>query len=204
MTPLYLLLAIAALILFAMLLPLLSVRSTRLRGEPFERRALLTETEQHCYRMLSEAAGDAYRVCPRVAALALLRPLPRIGRKQRRLAQGLLATGWADLLLCSAPDLYPLAVVWIKPNKVGRIQRRTGARLRAAFAAAGMPVIELTAGELPPAERLRELVAEAIAMADVRLATSAEPMDDEYEDEDELLSELSAAMRDRDSPQAGR
>lgn len=196
MTPLYVLLALAALIMLAMLLSLLRVRGERLRGEPFERRALLTQEEQRCYRMLLEAAGDAYRIFPRVAALALLRPVPRIARRQRRLAQGLLAAGWADLLICSASDLYPLAAVWIKPAKTGRAQRRIGVRLQAAFASAGMPVIELTAGELPTAERLRELVAEAIAMADVRVIARAEPMGGD--DEDELLAELSAAMRDPD------
>ncbi len=196
MTPLYLLLAMAAMIMLAMMFSLLRGRGARLRGEPFERRALLAEDEQRCYQMLSEASGDAYRVCPRVAALALLRPLPRIGRKQRHLAQGLLAAGWADLLICSASDLHPLAVVWIKPVKMRRTQRRVGARLQAAFASAGLPVIELTAGELPTAERLRELVAEAIALADVHVIARAEPMGGD--DEDELLAELSAAMRDPD------
>ncbi|WP_462320970.1 DUF2726 domain-containing protein [Halochromatium sp.] len=198
MTPLYLLLVLAALILLAMLFLLLQGRGSGLRGEPFERRALLTEDEQRCYRMLSEAAGDAYRVCPRVAAQALLRPRPRIGSKQRRLAQRLLDTGWADLLICSASDLYPLAAVWVKQSKTRRMQRRASARLHAAFSAAGMPMIELTAGELPTAERLRELVAEAVAMADVRLVADAEPIGGA--DEDELLSELSAAMRDHHSP----
>lgn len=196
MTPFYLLLASAAIILLAMMLSLLRVRGARLRGEPFERRALLTDEEQRCYQMLSEVSADAYRVCPRVAAVALLSPLPRIGRKQRRLAQELLATGWVDLLICSASDLYPLVAVWIKPAKAGRAQRRLGARLQAAFASAGMPVIELTAGALPTAERLRELVAEATSMADVRLIARPEPMGGD--DEDELLAELSAAMREPD------
>ena len=196
MTPLYLLLAIAAIILLAMVLSLLRMRDARLRGAPFERRALPAGDVQPCYRMLSEAFGDAYQVCPRVAALALLRPLPRLGRKQRRLAQELLAAGWVDLLICSASDLYPLVAVWIEPAKAGRAQRRLGARLHAAFASAGMPVIELTAGALPTAERLRELVTEAIGMADVRLIARPEPMGGE--DEDELLAELSAAMRDPD------
>ncbi|MEA1049878.1 DUF2726 domain-containing protein [Lamprobacter modestohalophilus] len=196
MTPLYLLLAVATLIIVAMLVSVLRGRGTRLRGEPFERRPLLSADELRCYRMISEAAGDAYRVCPKVAALSLLRPLPRMGRDQRRLAQGLLAEGWADLLICAASDLYPLAVVRLLPAKSDRAQRRIVVRLRAAFAAAGMPVIELTVGDLPSVERLRGLVAEAIAMADVRLVARAEPASGE--DEDALLSDLAAAMRDPD------
>ncbi|MBK5938000.1 DUF2726 domain-containing protein [Halochromatium roseum] len=197
MTPLYLLLVAATLIIVALLISALRLRGMRLRGEPFERRPLLSVDELRCYQMISEAAGDAYCVCPKVAALALLRPLPRIGRGQRRLAHGLLAEGWADLLLCTAADLYPLAVVRLLPAKSDRAQRRIVVRLRAAFAAAGMPVIELTVGDLPSVERLRGLVAEAIAMADVRLVARAEPTSGD-DDEDALLSDLAAAMRDPD------
>jgi hypothetical protein len=189
-------LAMATAIILAMLLSVLRGRGARLRGEPFERRELLSADERRCFLSVSEAAGEAYRVCPKVAGLALLQPLSRIGRDQRRLAHALLAEGWADLLICAATDLYPLAVVRLLPVKSGRAQRRLAARLQAAFTAAGMPVIELTAGDLPSAERLRGLVAEAIAMADVRVVVRAEPTSGD--DEDALLSDLAAAMRDPD------
>ncbi|MEA3638508.1 MAG: DUF2726 domain-containing protein [Lamprobacter sp.] len=197
MTPFYLLLLIAVVIIIAMLQALVHGRGLRLQGEPFERRALLSADEQRGYQMISAAVGDSYRVCPRVAALALLRPLPRIGRQQRRLAHGLLAEGWADLLICTRNELYPLVAVRLKLAQTGRAQRRIDSRLQAAFAAAGLPVIELMAGDLPSAERLCELVAEAIALADVPVVARAEPISND-DDEDALLSELAAAMREPD------
>lgn len=198
MTPLYLLLAIAAMITLAMVLSVLRGRGARLRGEPFERRPLLSAEEQRCYQLIAAAAGDHYRVCPKVAAAAFLRPLPRIGLEQRRLADARLVEGWADLLICAASDLHPLAAVRLKPAKPSRVQRRIGTRLQAAVAAAGLPVIELAAADPPSAERLRELIDEAIAMTEVRMVARAESSGGE--DEDALLSELAAAMRDSDDP----
>jgi len=198
LTPLYILFALAALIILAMMVSVLRGSGARLRGEPFQRQALLSVDEQRCYQMLVTAVGDAYRVCPKIAALALLRPLPGIGRKQRRLVLELLAEGWADLLICTALDLHPLALVRLVPAKSGRAQRRRAARLQAAFVAAGMPVIEIMTNDLPSAERLRELVDEAIALADLPVAAHRLQAGAELSrgDEEALLSELAAAMRD--------
>lgn len=214
MAPLYVLLALASWLLLALIGALLGGRGARLRGAPFDRRALLSADEWRCYHQLQAAAGAGYPVFPRVAALALLQPLPRIGRRQRRLAQAHLREGWADLVICSATDAYPLAAVRLVRAGEGRRERRMAARMRAAFAAAGMPVIELSLANLPTEERLQALVHEALAMTGVRLAARPEPSlgqtgpslgraeprlgQAEHDDDEEaaLLSELSAAMRD--------
>jgi hypothetical protein len=201
LAPLYLLLALAALLLVAMIAALTSVRGRRLRGEPFLRRALLTADEQRCYQLLSEAVGAGYRLCPRVAALSLLQPMRGIGGRQQRLAHRLLAEGWADLLICTAAELSPVAVVRLLPEKSGRAQRRLANRLQAAFAAAGFPVIELRANDPPSIERLRTLVERSIAMAGAPVIAQLEPALVD-QDEDTLLSELAAAMREPDEEQA--
>ncbi|WP_201243808.1 DUF2726 domain-containing protein [Halochromatium salexigens] len=203
MAPLYVLLALASGLLLALIGSLLRGRGARLRGEPFERRSLLSADERCCHQRIQKAAGEGYAVFPRVSALALLQPLPRIGRRQRRLAQAHLREGWADLVICSAADAHPLATVRLVRAGEGRRERRMAARMRSAFAAAGMPVIELNLTELPTEERLRALVHEALAMTGVRLTVHPEPSlgRAEHNDDEEtaLLSELSAAMRDSEA-----
>ena len=209
MTPFYLLLVLASLLLAALLLALLGARKPRLQGQPFERRTLLSADEWRCVQQIAEAAGEHYQVFPRVAAQAVLRPLPRIGRRQRRLALQRLQEGWLDLLICAAGDAHPLCAVRLDRDSLGRKERRVAAQVQAAVSAAGMPVIELSLDDLPSAERLRALVNEAIEMADVRVlvAESKPPRrgpsamrataDD---DEVALLSDLSAAMREPELP----
>ncbi len=203
MIPFYALLALGGLLLVALLFSLLSGRRERLRGQPFERRRLLSADERRCYLQITEAVGADYRVFPKVAAHALLRPMRRIGRRQGRLAQERLRDGCADLLICTAADAHPLCVVSLSREKLGRKERRIAAQLRAAVSAAGMPVVELSLDELPSSERLRGLVREAIEMADVRVLARPEPTATRFsadEEEAELLSELSAAMREPESP----
>ncbi|MFP4494974.1 MAG: DUF2726 domain-containing protein [Halochromatium sp.] len=189
---------------------LLDGRGARLRGAPFERRPLLSADERRCHRLIQQTLGEDYPVFPRVAASALLRPLPRIGRRQRRLALAHLRAGWADLLICSAADAYPLVVVRLVRETERRAQRRSATRMRAAFAAAGMPVLELNLNDLPTPARLATLIQEALAMNDpewvparrARQAPTLRRADADEDDEDEaaFLSQLTAAMRDPEVP----
>lgn len=208
MTPLYLLLALAGLLLVALLFSLLRVHKPRLVGQPFVRRRLLSAEEWRCAQQIAEAAGDRYRVFPRVAAQALLQPLPRMGRKQHLLAEQRLREGWLDLLICSAADAHPLCAVRLDRDELGRQEKRIGRQLQAAVSAAGMPVIELSLDDLPSVARLRALVAEAIEMADAPVmvdqpkAAAGPGVTDSVTDDDEaaLLSELASAMREPESP----
>ncbi len=209
MTPLYVLLALAAWLVLALFWSFRRGRGARLRGEPFERRPWLSVEERRCYQQIQDAAGAGYRLFPRVAAAALLEPLSRIGREQRRLAWARLREGWADVLICSATDLYPLCVIQFAHPGQGRGRearqaRQTAARMRSIFAAAGMPVIELSLADLPTPERLATLIHEALAMTDADRIARPQPrlgrvdVDDD-DDEAALLSELAAAMRDAES-----
>jgi hypothetical protein len=206
-TPLYLLLALAGLLLVALLFSLLGVRKPRLIGQPFGRRRLLSAEEWRCVQQIAEAAGDSYRVFPRVAAQAVLQPLPRLGRKQRLLAEQRLREGWLDLLICAAADAHPLCAVRLDQDRLGRQEKRIGRQVQAAVSAAGMPVIELSLDDLPSSARLRALVAEAIEMADAPVvvdqpkAAAGPGVTAGVTDDDEaaLLSELSTAMREPES-----
>ena len=210
MAPLYVLLALASWLLLMLIGSLLGGRGARLRGVPFERRPLLSADELRCYHLIQQTLGEDYPVFPRVAASALLQPLPRIGRRQRRLAQAHLRAGWADLLICSAADVDPLVVVRLVREAERRAERRSATRMRAAFAAAGMPVLELNLNDLPTPARLATLIQEAFAMHDTdwvparraRLEPSLNRTDADEDDEDEaaFLSELTAAMRDPEAP----
>jgi hypothetical protein len=194
LTPFYLLLSLAGLLVLALLLSLARGRGARLRGEPFRRRALLSSAEQRCYRLLVAAVGEDYLICPKVAPHALLQPLTRLGRKQRRLAEALLQQGTIDMVICAVADAYPLAAVRLDAAGQSRWQRRIASRLQAALAAAGIPVVELSLTEPPSIERLHALVQEAVEMSEVRVVPRPESV--AQDDEAALLSQLSAAMQD--------
>lgn len=202
MTPLYALLAIAFLLVVAILWTLIRLRSGRLHGAPFQRRAFVSADEHRCLLAVSSAAGDGYQVFPRVAAASLLQPERRIGRVQRRLASEQLRAGWADLLICTVADAYPVCAVRLHPENPGKLQERALACVQAAFAAAGVPVVELFIADLPAPDALKRLIKDAIAMSDVRVVTVPEPVHDG--DEQSLLSELSAAMQDSETHSARR
>ena len=195
MEPFYLLVFLAGLLCASLLLGLLKASRSGLRGAPFERRALLTADELKYLKAIELAAGPDYRVLPKVAAASLLRPEQGLGRGQRRLARQALAQGRADLVLAAAEDVHPLCVVRFRDPTWTRTERKSQARIAAGCRNAGMPIIELPLDETLGAEALKRLVHEALAMADRRVPHQPEPP---AEDEEALLADLAAAMRDPD------
>lgn len=197
MLPFFFLLGLGALLLVLLLAAMARPRRPRLRGEPFERRPLIDADAQPCLRALEAVLDPSWRLCPAVSAKALLVPMRRLGRRQRRLAQETLQPLLADFVICAAGDLYPLVVVRLSAPRQSRATARDGARLQRAGSAAGLPVIELAADALPSSEALKALIHEAVALADVRIA--AVPEATRSEDEVAVLEELSLAMREDDS-----
>lgn len=211
MTPLYILLTCAAVLLALLVLSIARGRRPRLRAEAFARRALLSPAERHCYQLVVEAVGEGYLVCPRVAALALLQPAVR-GRRRRRLVQEHLSEGTADLVICTRADTWPLMVVRLRNGNSDRRHRRGEARLRAASSAAGMPTLELALESPPAVSRIRELIEDAIALGGLRAELRGQSAQTEApgglrvesrgqsmqtdEEEATVLARLSAAMRD--------
>jgi hypothetical protein len=193
--PFYLLVFLAGLLLASLLLGLLKASRSGLRGAPFERRALLSADELKYMKAVEMAAGPDYRVLPKVAAAALLRPERGLGRGQRRLARQALAQGRLDLVLAAAADAHPLCAVRFRDPERARAERKSLARIAAGCSNAGMPVIELPLDDSIDAETLKRLVQDALDMADVRVSTKPEPPP---EDEEALLADLAAAMRDPD------
>lgn len=213
MTPLYVLLGAAGLLVVALIDALLRLRPRRLRGAPFRQRPFLAEAQRAQLRAVAAAAGAGYRVFPHVSASALLQPERRIGRRQRRLASQLLCEGAADLLVCAEPGARPVCVVRLDDPGQDRARRRHRARLQAAFAAAGLPVVELPLDEVLPQARLEVLLGEAIAMAATperpgSEASAIAPRRDDAQDddaaEDTLLAGLAAAMREPDAAETER
>jgi len=195
LAPFYLLVLLAGLVLASLLFDLLRAGRGRLRGAPFERRTFLSGAELRYLKAIELAAGDEYRVLPKVAAAALLRPEQGLGRRQRRLAWQALVQGRVDLVVVAAADAYPLCVVRLRDSSGPRAERRSLAQIAAGCSNAGMPVIELPLDEAVEAETLKRLVRDAMAMADVRVSAHAQPPP---EDEEALLADLAAAMREPD------
>jgi hypothetical protein len=190
-------LAIAFVLVVAILTTLIWGRGGRLKGVPFERRRFVSPDEARCLHAVSEAAGAAYWVYPKVAAASLLESERRLGRVQRRAALTLLQTACADLLICTRSDIYPVCIVRLHPAKAASSQARLATRMQAAFANAGIPVVELFLSELPRPEALKQLVQDAISMSDVRVVTAPDLVRDD--DEASVLTELAAAMQDSDA-----
>jgi hypothetical protein len=205
LTPFYILLAFAALLLALLLLLFAQGRRPRLRAQAFERRALLSPAERECYRLVTEALGDGYRVFPKVAAAALLQPAGR-SRRQRRRAVELLGEGLADLVICTLAETSPLLVVIFRDGRGDRRSRHEEARLRAACSGAGLPTLELPVEAPPSVSRIRGLVEEALRLGEPGgpsghgepgIETRRQLMQaDDDDEETAMLASLSAAMRD--------
>jgi len=191
--PFYLLVFLAGLLLASLILALLRATGSRLRGAPFERRTLLSPDELTYLKAIELAAGPDCRVLPKVAAASLLRPERGLRLGQRRLARRALAEGRVDLVVAAAADVYPLCIVRFADPARPRPERRSLARIAAGCSNAGMPVIELPLDQTVDAQALQQLVQDAIDMAGVRLSKALEPPPEE---EEALLAELAAAMRD--------
>lgn len=201
MLPFYVLLFLLGLLLAGLLLQLVG-RGRGLRGAPYRRRVLLTEAEQDWRAAVAAAAGPGFEVWPRVAAAALLQPLPRLDRATRALARAALADGVLDLVIAADGD--PLCVVQLQPARRARTERRRAAHLIEACAAAGLPVIELPLEQAPAPGELTRLVQQAIGLAGRKQSAPAAPPPDA--DEEDALARLSDALREPDpsSPPSAR
>jgi len=191
--PFYLIVFLAGLLLASLMLSLLKATRAGLRGAPFERQSLLSGDELKFLKGVEMAAGSEYRVLPKVAAASLLRPERGLGRGQRRLARQALVEGRVDLVLAAADDMYPVCVVRFRDPQRPRAERKALSRIAAGCSNAGMPVIELPLDDTLEGETLKRLVQDALAMTGVRVSARPEPPP---EDEEALLADLAAAMRD--------
>jgi hypothetical protein len=198
--PFYLLVCLAGLLVANLVLSLLRLPRAGLRGTAFASRALLSARERGYLNAVEIAAGPGCRVDPKVAAAVILRPRPELGWGRRRASRRALESAHLDLLISAASDARPLCAVLLLRPEPSWAERASRGRIGAACTSAGLPVLELPLTEPPAPATLKRLVQEALETIDLRVAPPPPQRD---EDEEAMLAELAAAMREPEALEQG-
>jgi len=200
--PFYLLVFIAGLLIANLLFQLLRAFSGIGGGFAFERRpAFLSAEERLCLEAVEKAVGSDFRVLARVCLAQLLQADQALGRPRRARAAARLRDHAIDFLVCSAADGYPLCALLVRTEPQDRSTGREQAVIERMCRAAGLPFLTLALQDHYDITEIRKLVLGAVETADAPTAPTSETP---AADEEALLAELSASLREADSPEGGR
>ena len=159
--PIFLLLGFALVLgLLAVLLRLFVPR----REAAYRQREFLSPAERSFLGVLSQAAGDDWRVFAKVRIADVLTPAKGMSRSRWQSAFNAISAKHFDFLLCDPADCVPKLAVELDDQSHEKPSRRRRDRLvEAACGSAGLPLLRVKAARAYQIFEIRERIRDAMA-----------------------------------------
>lgn len=158
---------------------------------------LFSPSEARLLTALDAAVGPGRRIFGKVPIEDVIGVERRGGRQLQERAFARLAERRFDFLICDAQSLRVLCAVDLTGDRRRLFGTRADATLERVCRAAGLPLVTVTAAEhYDPAELAEALMAAIVPLRDEVHTRPANPAEEPAsQDEDRLLAELAAAIR---------